>query len=93
MTTPAVSFRNVDIVFGDRPAKALPLIDQGLSREEINTALHNVSVDTVMGNLEFDDDGELKVAPSYLYMVKDGAFTLIGQTLEQIADPRLAGRR
>lgn len=52
---------------------------EGLSREEINTALHNVSVDTVMGNLEFDDDGELKVAPSYLYMVKDGAFTLIGQ--------------
>jgi glycine betaine/proline transport system ATP-binding protein len=32
---PAVAFQNVDIVFGDKPELALPLIDQGLSREQI----------------------------------------------------------
>ena len=32
---PAVRFRNVDIVFGKTPASALPLIDAGRSREEI----------------------------------------------------------
>ena len=32
---PAVSFEAVDIVFGDRPSTALPLLDQGLSREQI----------------------------------------------------------
>jgi ABC-type proline/glycine betaine transport system ATPase subunit len=31
----AVSFEAVDIVFGDRPEAALPLLDQGLSREQI----------------------------------------------------------
>jgi glycine betaine/proline transport system ATP-binding protein len=31
----AVSFEAVDIVFGDRPETALPLLDQGLSREQI----------------------------------------------------------
>ncbi|ADZ71988.1 choline ABC transporter ATP-binding protein [Polymorphum gilvum] len=35
MSEPVVSFRNVDIVFGDRPQAALPLIDAGLSRREI----------------------------------------------------------
>ncbi|WP_249693533.1 choline ABC transporter ATP-binding protein [Stappia sp. WLB 29] len=33
--TAAVSFRNVDIVFGKRPHSALPLIDAGRSRAEI----------------------------------------------------------
>ena len=33
--TAAVSFRNVDIVFGKRPQAALPLIDAGRSRAEI----------------------------------------------------------
>ena len=57
MTTPAVSFRNVDIVFGDRPAKALPLIDQGLSREEIQDAtgqvlgVANCSLDVMPGEI------------------------------------------
>ncbi|MEK0084794.1 choline ABC transporter ATP-binding protein [Benzoatithermus flavus] len=32
---PAVAFQNVDIVFGDKPELALPLIDRGLSREQI----------------------------------------------------------
>ncbi|MBO6755070.1 MAG: choline ABC transporter ATP-binding protein [Roseibium sp.] len=35
MSQPVVSFRNVDIVFGDRPEAALPLIDQGKTRGEI----------------------------------------------------------
>ena len=33
--TPAVSFRNVDIVFGERAAEALPLLDAGASRADI----------------------------------------------------------
>src|SRR3954468_1726272 len=32
---PAVAFDAVDIVFGDQPRKALPLLDQGLSRDQI----------------------------------------------------------
>ncbi len=34
---PIVSFKDVDIVFGDNPESALPLIDQGRSREEIQS--------------------------------------------------------
>lgn len=33
----AIIFGNVDIVFGDRPDAALPLIDRGSTRDEINT--------------------------------------------------------
>jgi len=33
---PIVQFRNVDIVFGKRPERALPLIDAGRSRDEIS---------------------------------------------------------
>lgn len=33
---PIVQFRDVDIVFGKRPERALPLIDAGKSREEIS---------------------------------------------------------
>jgi len=36
MTT-AVEFDKVSIVFGDRPERALPLMDEGLSRSEIQT--------------------------------------------------------
>lgn len=32
----AIIFGNVDIVFGDRPDAALPLIDKGSTRDEIN---------------------------------------------------------
>jgi len=35
---PAVRFTDVDIVFGKQPQKALPLIDKGKSREEIQDA-------------------------------------------------------
>ncbi len=38
MEKPVVTFKDVDIVFGNAPATALPLIDQGKSREEIQTA-------------------------------------------------------
>ncbi|MGI9390683.1 MAG: choline ABC transporter ATP-binding protein, partial [Boseongicola sp.] len=31
----AVSFENVSIVFGNKPEKALPLMDEGLERGEI----------------------------------------------------------
>lgn len=49
-----------------------------LTREDINDALHNVKVDTAIGHLEFDDVGELKVAPSYLYKVEGDKFVLAG---------------
>lgn len=52
---------------------------EGLSRDEINEALHNVKVATAVGELEFDETGELKVAPSYLYKVEGNEFKLIGQ--------------
>ncbi|MEM7637238.1 MAG: choline ABC transporter ATP-binding protein [Pseudomonadota bacterium] len=36
MTSTAVSFRNVDIIFGDNREDALRLLDQGATRQEIN---------------------------------------------------------
>lgn len=36
MTSTAVSFRNVDIIFGDNKEDALRLLDQGATRQEIN---------------------------------------------------------
>ena len=33
--TPVVTFKDVDIVFGDKPQTALPLIDAGKTRQEI----------------------------------------------------------
>jgi len=42
MTKPVVSFKDVDIVFGKAPERALPLIDQGQSREEIQAATDQV---------------------------------------------------
>lgn len=38
MSEPVVRFRDVDIVFGDRPKKAIEMIDAGQSREEIQKA-------------------------------------------------------
>ncbi|MCP4073632.1 MAG: choline ABC transporter ATP-binding protein [Hyphomicrobiales bacterium] len=35
MTNPVVRFKDVDIVFGDRPKSALKLVDEGKTREEI----------------------------------------------------------
>lgn len=51
---------------------------KGLTRDDINAALHAVKVKTAVGELEFDDTGELKVAPSYLYKVEGSAFQLVG---------------
>ena len=35
---PCIKFRDVDIVFGENPQSALPLVDEGKSREEIQKA-------------------------------------------------------
>ena len=37
-----IRFENVDIVFGDAPARALPMIDEGRSRDEIREATGQV---------------------------------------------------
>jgi glycine betaine/proline transport system ATP-binding protein len=53
----AVRFDNVSIVFGDAPDRALPLMDQGLSRAEIQTAtgqvlgVHDCSLDVATGEI------------------------------------------
>ena len=53
----AVEFDNVSIVFGDKPEKALPLMDQGQSRSEIQEAtgqvlgVHNCSLDVGEGEI------------------------------------------
>ena len=53
----AVSFDAVNIVFGDRPERALPLMDQGLSRSEIQEAtgqvlgVHDCSLDVRAGEI------------------------------------------
>jgi glycine betaine/proline transport system ATP-binding protein len=53
----AVSFNNVSIVFGDHPERALPLMDQGQSREEIQSAtgqvlgVHDCSLDVAQGEI------------------------------------------
>lgn len=53
----AVKFDNVSIVFGDKPAKALPLMDEGQSRSEIEAAtgqvlgVHNCSLEVETGEI------------------------------------------
>ncbi|WP_135450940.1 MULTISPECIES: choline ABC transporter ATP-binding protein [Tabrizicola] len=53
----AVRFENVSIVFGDHPDRALPLMDQGQSRGEIQQAtgqvlgVHNCSLDVAEGEI------------------------------------------
>lgn len=42
MTGPAVIFDKVSIVFGDNPGRALPLMDQGQSRAEVQAATGQV---------------------------------------------------
>lgn len=57
MTKPAVIFDNVSIVFGNRPQDALPLMDQGQSRSEIETAtgqvlgVHDCSLEVAEGEI------------------------------------------
>tara|TARA_R110002094_G_scaffold123350_5_gene118056 strand:- start:2790 stop:3809 length:1020 start_codon:yes stop_codon:yes gene_type:complete len=53
----AVEFHNVSIVFGDKPEAALPLMDEGQSRPEIETAtgqvlgVHNCTLDVAEGEI------------------------------------------
>ncbi len=53
----AVEFDKVSIVFGDNPGAALPLMDQGLSRSEIQTrtgqvlGVHNCSLTVATGEI------------------------------------------
>ncbi len=53
----AVEFDNVSIVFGDKPATALPLMDEGLERPEISEktsqilGVHNCSLDVEVGEI------------------------------------------
>lgn len=53
----AVEFHNVSIVFGDKPEKALPLMDAGQSRAEIETAtgqvlgVHNCTLNVGQGEI------------------------------------------
>ncbi|MGP2490579.1 branched-chain amino acid ABC transporter substrate-binding protein [Mesorhizobium sp. PUT5] len=51
---------------------------KGLTREDMNAAIHAVKAATAVGDLEFDETGELKVAPSYLYEVEGQNFKLVG---------------
>ncbi len=54
---PAVTFDNVSIVFGDKPQKALPLMDEGQDRPEIQKStgqvlgVHNCSIDVAEGEI------------------------------------------
>ncbi|MFK7834997.1 MAG: choline ABC transporter ATP-binding protein [Sulfitobacter sp.] len=55
--TNAVEFNNVSIVFGEKPEKALPLMDQGQSRAEIEAAtgqvlgVHDCSLNVAAGEI------------------------------------------
>ncbi|MEM6941473.1 MAG: choline ABC transporter ATP-binding protein [Pseudomonadota bacterium] len=55
--TPAVSFQNVSIAFGEKPQLALPLMDEGQSRADIEAAtgqvlgVHNCTLDVAPGEI------------------------------------------
>ncbi len=57
MTDPAVRFRNVSIVFGSNPYKAIPLMETGQSRDEIKRktgqvlGVHDCSLDVAPGEI------------------------------------------
>ncbi|MGC1259748.1 MAG: choline ABC transporter ATP-binding protein, partial [Jannaschia helgolandensis] len=57
MRKPAVEFDNVSIVFGDKPEVALPLMDQGLTRAEVQAecgqvlGVHNCSLTVEEGEI------------------------------------------
>ncbi|MDO5528785.1 MAG: ATP-binding cassette domain-containing protein [Paracoccus sp. (in: a-proteobacteria)] len=54
---PAISFRDVSVIFGDRPREALPLADEGLSREDIRAetgqilGVHGCDLDVGAGEI------------------------------------------
>ena len=57
MTLPAVVFERVSIVFGHEPHRALPLMDQGRSRGEVQAAtgqilgVHDCSIEVAEGEI------------------------------------------
>lgn len=57
MSKPAVEFNNVSIIFGDRPEIALPLMDEGLTRAEVQNetgqvlGVHNCSLTVEEGEI------------------------------------------
>ncbi len=57
MSTPAVRFENVSIVFGSNPYKAIPLMETGQSRDEIKArtgqvlGVHDCSLDVAQGEI------------------------------------------
>lgn len=57
MEQPVIKFENASIVFGDKPKSALPLMDAGLSREEVRAesgqilGVHNCSLDVQEGEI------------------------------------------
>ena len=57
MTLPAVEFDRVSIVFGDNPERALPLMDQGQTRAEVQTrtgqvlGVHDCSLSVAEGEI------------------------------------------
>ncbi len=57
MSDPAVRFKNVSIVFGSNPYKAIPLMETGQSREDIKRAtgqvlgVHDCSLDVGQGEI------------------------------------------
>ena len=53
MAETAIRFKGVDIIFGNAPQKAFPLIDQGLSRTEIAE-----QTDQIVGCAQADLDVE-----------------------------------
>jgi branched-chain amino acid transport system substrate-binding protein len=52
------------------------------TREGLLEAIHNVNFDSPLGKISFTPEGDLVVAPIFLYQVKDGNFVLVGQTSE-----------
>ncbi len=50
-----------------------------LDREGVLAQLHDVKIETLLGPVAFDENGENTTAPMYLYVVKNGKFELIKQ--------------
>ncbi|NEI74005.1 ABC transporter substrate-binding protein [Rhizobium lusitanum] len=48
-----------------------------MDREGVLAQLHGVKVDTLLGPVSFDENGENTSAPMYLYVVKNGKFELV----------------
>ena len=101
--SPAIALKNVDIVFGKRPEKALPLMDAGLERAEINrktghiVGVSDASLDVGQGEivvlmgLSGSGKSTLLRAVNGLAPVTRG--TVQVQTGKGIVDPYRTGRR